>query len=85
MLEKKIKIKSKHGMHLRPAAKFVKEAKKFNSYINVIFKGTSVNAKSLYKLQTLGIVKNSEIVLTAEGQDEKSAIKKLEQLILELE
>ncbi|XRX43151.1 MAG: HPr family phosphocarrier protein [Buchnera aphidicola (Tetraneura sorini)] len=85
MLEKKIKIRFKHGMHLRPAAKLVKEAKKFNSYINIIFQGKSVNAKSLYKLQTLGIVKNSEIILTAEGNDEKLAIEKLEKLILQTE
>ena len=42
----------------------------------------SVNAKSLLGVLSLGIVKGTKIVLTADGADEKEAIDELEALIM---
>ncbi|CAL4318568.1 Phosphocarrier protein HPr [Buchnera aphidicola (Protaphis terricola)] len=85
MFQNKIKITALHGLHTRPAAEFVKEAKKFISDINIIYNGKSVNAKSLFKIQTLGLVHGSLITLSAEGEDEEKAIKHLSKIMTELE
>ncbi|ALD15033.1 PTS sugar transporter [Buchnera aphidicola (Aphis glycines)] len=85
MFQNEIKITASHGLHTRPAAEFVKEAKKFLSDISIIYNGKSVNAKSLFKIQTLGLVYGSVITLSAEGKDEKKAIEHLSKIMTELE
>ncbi|QFQ32810.1 HPr family phosphocarrier protein [Buchnera aphidicola (Aphis fabae)] len=85
MFQNEIKITALHGLHTRPAAEFVKEAKKFISDIHIIYNGKSVNAKSLFKIQTLGLVHGSLITLSAEGKDEKEAIEHLSKIMTELE
>ncbi|QCI24725.1 HPr family phosphocarrier protein [Buchnera aphidicola (Rhopalosiphum padi)] len=85
MFQKEIKINALHGLHTRPAAEFVKEAKNFLSDIHIIYNGKSINAKSLFKIQTLGLVKDSVITLSAEGKDEKKAIEHLSKIMTELE
>lgn len=85
MLKNEITITAPHGLHTRPAAEFVKEAKKFISDIYIIYNGKSVNAKSLFKIQTLGLVHGSVITLSAVGKDEKEAIEYLSKIMTELE
>ncbi|MCU4137142.1 HPr family phosphocarrier protein [Buchnera aphidicola (Sitobion avenae)] len=85
MFQNQIKITAPHGLHTRPAAQFVKEAKKFVSDISIIYDGKSVNAKSLFKIQTLGLIKGSLVTLSAEGKDEEQAIKHLSIIMTELE
>ncbi|MBZ2279137.1 MAG: HPr family phosphocarrier protein, partial [Buchnera aphidicola] len=81
MFKTEILINAQHGLHTRPAAQFVKEAKKFKSDIYINYKGKSINAKSLFKIQTLGLVHGSIITLSAEGTDEKQAITHLSKII----
>ncbi|CAG9297483.1 HPr family phosphocarrier protein [Celerinatantimonas diazotrophica] len=85
MFEKRVVITAENGLHTRPAAQFVKEAKSFNSDISVISEGKSASAKSLFKLQTLGLAKGTEITIRAEGADEQDAVTKLVALMDELE
>jgi phosphocarrier protein HPr len=85
MFQKNVKITAKNGLHTRPAAQFVKEAKKFVSDITVTCKGKDASAKSLFKLQTLGLIEGSIITLSAKGEDEKKAIIHLEKIISELQ
>lgn len=85
MFQNQVKITAPHGLHTRPAAQFVKEAKKFISDIYIIYNGKSVNAKSLFKIQTLGLIKGSLITLSAEGEDEQKAIEHLSVIVTELE
>ncbi|QCI20225.1 HPr family phosphocarrier protein [Buchnera aphidicola (Brachycaudus cardui)] len=85
MFQNQITITAPHGLHTRPAAQFVKEAKKFISDISIIFNGKTVNAKSLFKIQTLGLVQGSIITLSAEGEDEKQSIEHLSKIMTELE
>ncbi|WP_343183592.1 HPr family phosphocarrier protein [Buchnera aphidicola] len=77
MLQKKIKIKSKNGLHTRPAAQLVQEAKKYNSDITIISNGKEANAKSLFKLQTLGLTQGSNIILSINGIDEQKAMNEI--------
>ncbi len=85
MLKKNIKIKFKNGFHIRPATKFVKEAKKFSSEIKIKLKDKIINAKSLLEIQTLGIIKGSIITLIIDGKDENNAIEVLSRLFNSLE
>ncbi|MXP56074.1 HPr family phosphocarrier protein [Pantoea sp. Mhis] len=84
MFQQKITITTPNGLHTRPAAQFVKEARIFNSEIKVISNGNSANAKSLFKLQTLILTEGTIITLCAEGEDEQEAIKHLVRLMAKL-
>lgn len=85
MYQQDVTITATNGLHTRPAAQFVKEAKTFASDITVNANGKSANAKSLFKLQTLGLTHGTVITISAEGEDEKQAVDHLTKLIPELE
>ena len=85
MYEKTTVITAPNGMHTRPAAQFVKEAKSFTSTITVSAAGKSASAKSLFKLQTLGLTKGTEDVVSAEGDDAEKAVERLVAMMDELE
>lgn len=85
MYQKEIAITASNGLHTRPATQFVKAAKNFNSEITVISNGKKANAKSLFKLQALGLSKGSIITIYADGIDEKKAVLHLIKFIAALE
>ncbi|MBD1577480.1 fused PTS fructose transporter subunit IIA/HPr protein [Vibrio sp. S11_S32] len=71
------KIKNTHGLHARPGAMLVAEAKKFESTIrvsNLDGEGTSVNAKSLMKVIALGVKHGHRLQFTADGSDAELAL-----------
>ena len=71
------KIKNAHGLHARPGAMLVAEAKKFESNIRVAnLDGDSkaVNAKSLMKVIALGVKHGHQLQFTAEGHDAAQAL-----------
>ena len=47
--------------------------------------GKTASAKSLFKLQTLGLTEGTVITILADGEDEKEAVDHLVKLIPELE
>lgn len=84
MVETKIIVKHKAGLHARPAALFVQTANKFSSRINVknlSVNGDFVDAKSIIMVLTLGVTKDHEIYIQAEGADEAEAIPALKSLV----
>lgn len=85
MFQQEITITAPNGLHTRPAAQFVKEAKRFTSDITVTSNGKSANAKSLFKLQTLGLTQGTVVTIEATGANEKKAVEHLVKLIAELE
>ncbi|MBF0482030.1 MAG: HPr family phosphocarrier protein [Desulfovibrionaceae bacterium] len=62
-----------NGLHTRPAAEFVKLAKSFEAEVTVEANGSAASAKSLFKLQLLGLAKGSIMLIRAEGEDESQA------------
>lgn len=84
MFEQKVVITAPNGLHTRPAALFVKEAKSFESAISVEVGDKAASAKSLFKLQTLGLVQGTEINIKAEGADEQKAVEALTALMATL-
>jgi phosphocarrier protein HPr len=74
MVEKEAVIVPQAGLHARPAAMFVKEAKGFDSDIVVVKDGKEANAKSSLKLMTLGAKHGDKVGIRAEGEDEVAAV-----------
>ena len=69
------------GLHARPATVAVNAASKFKSDVNVAFKGREVNMKSIMGVMSLGIPTQSEITISATGDDEEAAIEAIEEVL----
>lgn len=74
MVEKEAVVVPEAGLHARPAALFVKEAKSYDSNIVVVKDGREANAKSSLKLMTLGAKHGDRLLIRAEGEDEEAAV-----------
>lgn len=81
VIERKIVIKSKLGLHARPAAIFVQIANKFDCDISVRRGNQQVNGKSIMGILMLAAGKGSKILIKAEGLDCEAAINELEKLL----
>ncbi len=67
-------IKDELGIHARPAGLLAKEAKPFTSRITLRNGNLTAEATKVFMLMSLGVKKNDEITVTAEGEDEEAAI-----------
>ena len=81
MIERTLTIINKLGLHARAAAKFVTTASEFEAEINVSRNDRTVNGKSIMGVMMLAAAKDTEIVVTANGNDAQQAIDKIEALI----
>jgi phosphocarrier protein len=83
MTQKTVKIINRLGMHARPSAMFVTHAARFQSEIFVEKKGQGekVNGKSIMGVMMLAAARDSELIISAEGEDEKKAVKTLVKLV----
>ncbi len=80
----KVKVLNEVGLHARPAARFVSKANEFTSDIqvkNVTNNSKWVNAKSIISVLLLGVEKDHEIEIIAEGEDEAEAVKQIVELV----
>jgi len=78
--EREATVGPEEGIHGRPAAQFIKAAKRFSSQIVVIKGDREVNAKSVMKMT--GLAKKGErIMIRAEGEDAEEAVDTLAELI----
>ncbi|MFW6295040.1 MAG: HPr family phosphocarrier protein [Halanaerobium sp.] len=75
--EKKVIITNKTGLHARPAAQFVQKAGKFDSKIEIVFEEKEVNAKSIMGVMSLGVGKDDQIIIKADGDDAEKAVEEL--------
>ena len=80
-LSKEVEIINKLGMHARAAAKFVQLASSFNSEIDLERENKRVSGKSIMGVMMLAASKGTCIVIHADGNDAKTSIKQLEDLI----
>jgi phosphotransferase system HPr (HPr) family protein len=76
-----ITIKNPQGLHARPAAMFVQVASKYNSNIAIQKGDERVNGKSIMGILTLGVEKNSKIILEADGDDAAEMMTELTALL----
>lgn len=81
MLNKKVFIVNKLGLHARAAAKLVHLSSRYGSEIILIKNGQKVNGKSIMGVMMLAASKGTEIELEVEGEDETIALEAVEHLI----
>lgn len=81
MLEERVKIVNKLGLHARAAAKFVKLASQFQSDVFLVKGNQKVNGKSILSVLTLAAGKGTELLLVVEGSDQEKAFVALKELI----
>ena len=81
LIEKKIVIKNKLGLHARPAAMFVQIANKYDCDISVKRGNSVINGKSIMGILTLAAHRGSKILIKAEGPDSEAAMNELEKLL----
>ena len=80
-----LRVEHDHGLHLRPAADFVRLAARYRSQVRVanLTRGgdRQANARSLLEITGLGIDRGHLIRLSAKGEDAGEAVKALSELI----
>lgn len=81
VLKKKLHIRSRQGLHARPAALFVQVANRFKSNIRVRKGREEVDGKSIMGLLTLAASRGTTIEVTIQGTDAVDALHALEQMI----
>ncbi len=83
-LARVIKVNTKDGLHIRPAAKFVKKANEFATEIKVRKRNKSsefIDGKSLNQLMLLGVKQGEEIEIEAVGENASIALTSLQDVI----
>ncbi len=83
MVEKKILIKNKLGLHARAAVKFVNMANRYSADVKVIKDNTAIDGKSILGILTLAATQGTPILLRISGKDEWDASEALASLINE--
>lgn len=79
MLQREYKIVDETGIHARPATLLVQAASKFESNIELEYKGRKVNLKSIMGVMSLGVGKDADVVIYTDGADEEDAINAIEE------
>lgn len=81
MAEKKVIINYKEGLHLRPAKDIAEAASKYASNIFLTQGELTINCKSILGIVELAANYKSEVVISAEGDDEIEAIEHISLII----
>ncbi|WP_265517494.1 phosphoenolpyruvate--protein phosphotransferase [Nitratireductor luteus] len=76
-MERSTIVRVHEGLHARPATRFVKLAKSFESDVQIRKGGKAVSAKSSVKLMLLGVKEGDEVTVSAEGADAAEAVEAL--------
>ena len=81
MIERKLKIQNKLGLHARPAALLVETASNYDAEVYVIKNGNTINAKSIMGVLMLAAEQGSELTFRARGNQEKEALNAISKLL----
>ncbi len=81
MIEKKITVPNKLGIHARPAALIVRAAVEFDCDVWVESPADKVNAKSIMGVMTLAASGGTLITVSAQGDQEETAVETVVEVI----
>lgn len=81
MIEIKITIINKLGLHARASAKFVSTAARFQSRLDVIKDSKTINGKSIMGVMMLAAHKGSDLIMQFDGPDESDMLTAMVNLI----
>jgi len=89
-LERKISLKNKHGLHMRPAQRIVETASRYKSEIRAIKDHLDMNAKSILDMiefaahmVNAAASEDNDFMFRAQGPDAEIALTELEVLVNE--
>ncbi len=74
MVEKKLAVRNKMGLHARPSSKLVQKASTFKSDIHIKRDDQIVNGKSIMGVMMLAAAMETELTISANGADEEQAL-----------
>lgn len=80
MVEKKVIVQNRAGVHARPSTLIAQAANKFDSKITIIKDEKEYNAKSVIGVMTMAATYNCMLTVKAEGDDEQEALLAIVQL-----
>ncbi len=83
MVERKIEVTNKLGLHARPAMMLVQKASSFKSEIRLQKEDAEANAKSILSVMALAAEVGSFVIIKAEGEDEQQAVETIARLFEE--
>ncbi len=81
MLQNKIEVTNKLGLHARASAKLTQLAGQFKSEVWLTRQGRRVNAKSIMGVMMLAAAKGTQVEIETNGADEGAAMQALIRLI----
>lgn len=84
-MQVEITILNKFGLHARPAAEFVRCARKFKSTVTIEKSGATYSAASILDVLSANLNCGSTMLLIAEGADADTALQCLSQLLHKFE
>lgn len=76
MIQKSIRIKLDTGLEARPVAMLVQVASQFESSVYINADNKKVNAKSIMGMMSLGLDSGEDVIVTAEGRDDRKFFKR---------
>lgn len=81
LVEGQLVIRNQLGLHARACALFVKTAARFTSHVFVSRDDLEVNGKSIMGVMMLAAEEGAIIKVRVEGDDERDALRALEELV----
>lgn len=82
-MEREVTVVNKLGLHARPAAEFVRCARRFQASIEIRKDGESYSAASILDVLTASLECGASMILDAEGPDAEDALEQLSALLVE--
>lgn len=81
-MQKRVVVKNPHGLHARPAAKFVQAASSVPGDVIIEKNGKTANAKSILSIMSLGVSKGDVVTLSVGGEGGETLLGTLEEILV---
>ncbi|MEK6815671.1 MAG: HPr family phosphocarrier protein [Nitrospirota bacterium] len=81
MIQRAVRVRNRLGIHARAAAAIVQRASRFQAEVAIERNGARVNGKSILGIMMLAAAAGTEIVIAAQGPDEREAVTALVDLV----
>ena len=80
-MERKITIKSTHGLHAQLASKLVQVTNRYDVDVRLEYENVVIDAKSILGLMRLAVPNGENVLLVTEGNDAEIAINEIEKIL----
>ena len=80
-MNREVTVLNPHGLHARPAARFVQTAASLPGDVTIERGGKQVNAKSILSVMSLGVSKGDVVTLSADGEGAEDLLLALEGIL----